>query len=62
MQVGHMHQNTGKIQEKLGAAFHDKELEERGHAKVEIGKNEANIGEAKKVAEDCVKEIKKQQK
>jgi uncharacterized protein YjbJ (UPF0337 family) len=46
-------------QEKVGAAFHNETLEAHGHAKQEIGKNEVAIGEAKKVAEEVVKDLKK---
>ena len=59
VQVGKMHERNGKIQEKIGAVFHDPVLEAHGQAKQTIGQNEQLIGEQKKTAEDRVHELKK---
>ena len=57
--VGKMHENNGKIQEKIGRALNKPEMEASGQAKQVQGMAEQAIGESKSMAEKRAKEDEK---
>jgi uncharacterized protein YjbJ (UPF0337 family) len=48
---------TGEVQEHLGRALKDKEMEARGHAKEMEGKLQKTLGDTKEAAKDTVRDL-----